>query len=59
MQENNFSKFQLTVKIDLVEEAYYLKQLFDLLYDKRVTPAEALPYFSLILLIVVKHNNVI
>ena len=45
----NFFSFQLTVKIDLVEVVYYLKQAFHLLYDKSVTQAEALFYFSLIL----------
>ena len=37
--EKNF-KFHLTVKIDLDEIVYYLKQVFHLLYDKSVTPAE-------------------
>ena len=41
--------FHINVKIDLVEVAYYLKQVFHLLYDKSVTPAVALLYFSLIL----------
>ena len=36
----------------LVEVVYYLKQVFHLLYDISVTPAEELLYFSLILLIV-------
>ena len=40
-------KFHLTAKIDLVEVDYYLKQVFNLLYDKCVTPVEALLYFSL------------
>ena len=34
VQENNFFKFHLTVKIDLVEEVYYLKQVFHLLFLK-------------------------
>ena len=38
VQENNF---HLTVNIDLVEVVYYLKQVFHLLYDKSITPAEA------------------
>ena len=42
-------KFHVTVKIDLVEEVYYLKQVFHLLYDKSVTPAETLLYFPIIL----------
>ena len=42
-------KFHLTVKIDVVGVVYYLKQISYLLYDKRVTPAEALLYLSLIL----------
>ena len=45
--------FHLTVKINLVEAVYYLKQVFHLLYDKSVTPAEELPYFHLILKIIV------
>ena len=48
VQEKNFFKCHLTVKIELVEEIYYLKQVFHLLYEKSATPAELL-YFSLIL----------
>ena len=33
----------------LFEVVYYLKQVFRLLYDKSVSPAEALHHFSLIL----------
>ena len=58
-KKTTFFKLHLTVKIDLVEEVYYLKQLFHLLYDLGVTPVEALLYFSLILYIVVKHDNMI
>ena len=32
MQGNNFLGFRLTVKIDLFEEIYYLKQVFHLLF---------------------------
>ena len=39
-------KFHLTVKIDLFEVVSYLKQVFNLQYDKSVTPTEALLYFS-------------
>ena len=49
----------LTVKIDLVEVVYNLKQIFHLLCDKSVTPVKALLYFSLILLIVLKYDNMI
>ena len=46
---HRITKFlHLTVKIDSVEVAYYLKQVFHLQYDKSATPAEALRYFSLI-----------
>ena len=41
-----FWGLHFTVKMDLVEVAYYLEQAFHLLYDKGVTPAEVLPYFS-------------
>ena len=51
--EATFLKSHLTDKIDLVEVAYYLKQVFQLLYTKCVTPAEALHYFSLTSLIAV------
>ena len=52
-KETTFLTFHLTVKIDLVEVVYYLKQVFHLLYDKIVwpiddKPAEALLYFSII-----------
>ena len=47
--ENSFFKFHLTVKIDLVEEAYDLRHVFHLLYELGVTPVEALLTFSLIL----------
>ena len=46
-------KLHIAVKIDLVEEVYYLKQVFHLLYDKSVMPVEALFSLSLIVLIVV------
>ena len=46
MHENNLFKIHLAVKIDLGEVEYYLKQVFHLLYDRGVTPAEALLYFS-------------
>ena len=39
-------QFHLTVKIDLVDEVYYLKQVFYLLYDLSVAPVEALLCFS-------------
>ena len=42
------SKFNIAVKVDLVEVFYCLKQIFHLLYDKSVAPAEALLYFSLV-----------
>ena len=35
-------------KIDLVEEVYYSEQVFHLLHDKIITPAEALLCFSLL-----------
>ena len=38
----------LTVQIDLVEVVYYLKHVFHFLYNKSVTTAEELHYFSLI-----------
>ena len=47
-KKTTFLGFHLTVKIDLVEVVYYLKQEFTLLYDKSVMPAEALLYLSLI-----------
>ena len=47
------TSFHLTVKIDLVEDVYYLKHVFHLLYDISARPAEALLYFSLILWIIV------
>ena len=56
MQENNFFTFHLTVKIDLAEVVYYLKQVFHLPCDKNVTPEEALLYSSLILYL---HNAII
>ena len=49
---NKEIKFNLTVKIDFVEIVYYLKQVFHLLYDKSVMPADALLCFSLVLKIV-------
>ena len=52
-KKTTFLTFHFTVKIDLVEIVYYLKQVFHLLHDESVTSAEALLYFSLILLIVV------
>ena len=36
------------MQIDVVQVVYDLKQLFNLLYDKSIMPAEALLYFSLI-----------
>ena len=39
----------------LVEVVYYLKQVFHLVYDKSVTPAEELFYFYLILWIFVYY----
>ena len=33
----------------LVEVIYYLKKIFNFQYDKSVTTAEELPYFSLLL----------
>ena len=45
MQENNFRKIHL---VDLVEVVYYLKQVFHLLYDVSVTPAEALLRLNMI-----------
>ena len=45
-KNTTFLVFHLTVKIDLVEEDYYLKQVFHLLYDKSFT--EELGKFSLI-----------
>ena len=45
--------FHLTITIDLAEVIYYLKQVFHLLYDKSVAPAEVLPYFSLIIIIII------
>ena len=39
--------FKFTVEIDLVEVVYYFKQVFHLLYDKGVTPAEALLFFNI------------
>ena len=41
-------EFPYSVIIDLLEVAYYLKQVFHLLYDNGATPAEALPYISVI-----------
>ena len=41
-KKTNFLPFHLTVKIDLVEVVYYLKQVLHLLNDKSVTPAVAL-----------------
>ena len=49
VQESNLKKSQLTVKMDLVDVVYYLKQVFHLLYNKNVMPADALLLFSLIL----------
>ena len=40
--------FFTSLKIDLVEEVYNLKQVFHLIYDLSVAPVEALHYFSLI-----------
>ena len=34
VQENNFLNFHLTVKIELIEEVYYLKKVFHLLFFK-------------------------
>ena len=47
--KTTFYRFHFTVKIDLVDEAYYFKQVFHFLYDKSVTPAEELFYFLKIL----------
>ena len=46
MQEKNLKKFNLTSKIDLVEDVYYMRQVFHLL-DDNVTLAEELLYFFL------------
>ena len=48
VQESNFFKSHLAVKIDLAEVVFYLKQVFHLLYNKSVTPAVELHHFSLI-----------
>ena len=48
MCKKEYKKTHLTVKIDLVDVVYYLKQVFYLLYENSVTPAEELLYFSLI-----------
>ena len=42
-----FLKFLLAVKVELVEVAYYLKQVFHLLYDKSVWLVEVLLHFYL------------
>ena len=42
-------KFILAVEMDLVDVAYYKKQVFHFLYDTNATPAEELLYISLIL----------
>ena len=52
-KKTTFLAFHLSVEIDLVEVVYYFKQLFYLLYDKSVTPAEALLYLPIIIHIVV------
>ena len=41
-------KIHLAVKVDLVEEVYYLKLEFNLLYDESASPAEEFLYFSLV-----------
>ena len=41
-------RFHLAVEIDLVEVVYYFNQVFHLLYDKGVTPAEALLFHFVI-----------
>ena len=48
MQEFFFFLFNLTVNINLVEEAYNLKQVSHLQYDLSVKPVEVLLSFSLI-----------
>ena len=48
VQESNFFKSHLTVKIDLVEVVYYFEQVLHLQYNKSVMPTAALHYFSLI-----------
>ena len=40
--EATFFRYHLSIKIDIVVIIYYLKQVFCLLYDRSVTPAEAL-----------------
>ena len=47
----SFLRYHLAVKIDLFE--VYFRQVFHLLYDKGVTIAEALLYYSIILWVVV------
>ena len=46
VQENNFQKIYFNC---LAEVVYYLKLVFHLLFDKSLTSAEELLYFSLIL----------
>ena len=38
----------LNSEMDVVEEVYYLKQVFHLLCDKSVTPAEAFLFLNII-----------
>ena len=56
-ENKNFLKLHLTIKIDLVEVVYYLKQVFNLLHDMNDTPEEVLHYLSLMSEIIVSYDN--
>ena len=44
VQEDNYSKINLAVKLDLVAEPYYLIHLFHFLFVRSVTQVEALHF---------------
>ena len=58
-KKTTVKKFHLTVKIDSVEVVYYFKQVFYLLYDKSVTPAESLLYFNIIDSCIIRYDMMI